>query len=273
MASVPAKYIKQKELDFDGEIFACMNLPFVIAGIEIHPPPLGVFSLLEVIDSPVVNDFANANAMDICRAFYIAYYRRDSSEYVREWVRQGGKKEHEKPLEWDIIVSKFADSLEVGKLELSDFVEFRNFLIKNSFTGYEMIPDSGGGSYMPYLFGAETIASFMITFNTSDIDKVLWEIPVCLAGHMAACVAKRNGVKGVDRPKCPEDRALQIKLADERELKGELHPWQIAEPDNGLYGLSAVQIKVRPEIKTEYNNILKEFLRAKRAKENNKCQS
>lgn len=270
MASVPAKYIKQKSIDFDGEIFACMGLPFVIAGIEIHPPSVGVFSLLEVIDSRIVNDVKNASAMDFCRALYIASKGKDSALEVREWVKQGGKKPHDNLLSFDVKVCEFADSHNLGNIDLAELYTFRSFLLENSFNGYEMIPDTGFGSFMPYLFGAQTIASIALTCGCPDIDKVLWEIPLCLVGHMAAVTAKRNGVKGVEIPKDEADTNLQIKLAEERELKGEFHPWQIAEPDNALYGLTEIQIKARPEIKSEFTKILKDFLRAKRLKENGK---
>lgn len=270
MASIPAKYIKQKSIDFDGEIFACMGLPFAIAGIEIPPPAIGVFSLLESIDSRVVNDIKNASAMDFCRALYIAHFGKESAADVREWIKQGGKQPHGKLLPFDVKICGFADKYKLGEIELPELYAFRSFLLENSFNGYEMIPDSGGGSFMPCLFGAQTIASIALTCGISDMNKVLWEIPLCLVGHMAAVTAKRNGVKGVEIPKDEADIKLQQKLADERELKGKLHPWQIAEPDNALYGLSEMQKKARPEIKTEFNNILKDFLRAKRLKQDGK---
>lgn len=268
MASVPAKYIKQKEIDFDGEIFDCLGLTFCIAGIEVKPVAIGVLALLEIIDSKIVNDVANASAMDFCRALYIASKGRESAEEVRAWVKAGGKEPHEQLLPWDIAICKFADEHKLGKVDLVELYNFRNFLLQNSFNGYEMIPSTDGGSYMPYLFGAETIASITLTCGITDMQKVLWEIPVCLVGHMAAVTAKRNGVKGVSRPKDEADRALQLKQADEREAKGELHPWQILEPDNPHYGLTGTQINARPAIKDEFNKILKQFLRDKRAKAN-----
>ena len=266
MASVPARYIKDKVVDYDGEIFACLNLPLEMAGLKIRPPSFLVFSLLETVDSLFIKDFSKCDAMDICRALYIAVHVENCAGDVKAWIEAGGKTKFkaDKPdtwLAWDKKISDWADENKLEKLALSDFVNFRNFLIANSFTGYEMIPDTGGGSYMPYLFGAETMASVVITAGYEAI----WKMPMCLVGHMAACKARSNGVKGIDRPKDEQDIKLQLKLACERETKGELHPWQIKEPDQ--YGPTEEQIKARPEVKTEWNTLLKAHLRAKREKE------
>jgi hypothetical protein len=267
---VPARYIKNKEVDFDGEIFACMNLPFCIAGLEIRPPAIGVFSLLEVIDSLFIKDFAKSDAMDFCRALYIAHCRKAAAEDVRGWIKQGGRenfrvKDPNVWIDWDRKVAKFADEINISSLSPADIAAFKNFLTENTFNGYDMIPDSGQSEWMPYLFGAETIASLMLTCGAAGIDEVIWEIPLCLVGHMAACTAKRNGIKGVARPQDETDMKLQFKLAYERESKGELHPWQIAEPENPNFELSEAQIKARPEIKAEHIALLEAKLANKRA--------
>jgi hypothetical protein len=51
-----------------------------------------------------------------------------------------------------------------------------------------------------------------------------------LLGHAVASNARQNGTKGVARPKDKADIRKQLILATAREYKGELHPWQIAEP-------------------------------------------
>ena len=290
MAHVPAQYIKYKKVDFDSEIFSCLNLPFYIGGyslgiwhwlfkdcrplpLEINPPSIGVFALLEVIDSKFIKDGANSDAIDFIRALYISYYGRETALEVREWVQSGGKdkfKFEDKStwLPWDFKLSLFSDKIHAEKISVEEIVNFRAFLIENTFNGYEMIPDSGQGTYLPYLFGAETLASVSMLAGKLNIpyEDVIWNVPLCLCGHIAACEAKRNGVKGVERPKDKEDIKLQFKLANEREARGELHPWQIAEPDNANFALSEKQIQARPEIKKEFTAILKAHLRAKRAK-------
>lgn len=290
MAHVPGRYIKYKKIDYDSEIFACLNLPFYVGGyslgmwhwlfknyrplpLEIQPPSIGVFSLLEIIDSKFIKDNAKSNAMDFIRALYIAYYGKNTALEVREWVQTGGKdkfsfNDRSTWLKWDYKLALFSDKIHADKISVDEISAFRKFLIENTFAGYEMIPDSGGGSYLPYLFGAETLASVSTLAGKLDIpyEEIIWNVPLCLCGHISACEAKRNGVKGVERPKDKADIKLQFKLANEREKAGELHPWQIAEPDNANFALSEMQMKARPEIKKEFTAILKAYLRAKRIK-------
>jgi len=285
MAEVPARFIKNKKIDFDSEIFSCLNLPFTVAGydgglfyrifknckplpLEIQPPSIGVFSLLEVIDSLFIKDFSNSDAMDFCRALYISYYRKDAALEVKEWVQSGGKSRFKADdvktwLFWDFKIAKFAEKIHAERLTLKDLIAFRNFLTVDTFSGYEMIPNMGGGAWMPYLFGAETIAGVAMVSEKLNIryDDVIWDVPLCLIGHIAACETRRNGVKGVTRPKDEDDIRLQLKLANEREAKGELHPWQISRPD--IYPLTAKQEKARPEIKKEYADAFKSFLKEK----------
>ena len=273
MAEVPARFIKNKVIDYEQEIFSCLNLPFRIAGyragffhrlfrdcrpnpLEINPPSVGVFSLLECIDSMFIKDFVKSDAFDFCRALYISYYGRDAAMEVKQWINEDGKKKF-KPLDkstwlfWDRKVALFADKINAGKLGIDDIVAFRKFLTVDTFAGYEMIPDSGG-SFMPYLFGAETIAGIAMMSEKLNCtyDQVIWDVPLCLIGQMTAVEAKRNGIKGISRPKDDADVKLQLKLAREREEKGQLHPWQIEFPE--IYPLTEKQKKIRPESEQEY---------------------
>lgn len=270
MAQVPAHYIKFKQIDYDAEIFAALSVPFVLAGLELAPPSIGVMSLLEVVDNPIFNEPQDATAFDFYRALFIASDGRKAAPLVRDWTLQGGKEKFnpEKKdtwLSWDREIEKFSDDHPVK--EASDIFRFREFLIANTFNGYEMIPDTCPSGHMPYVFGAETIAATlrMCAGLGMSKDQIIWDMPLCVVGHMAACEARKNGVKGVSRPKDEGDIKKQLADANERESKGELHPWQIKEPD--MYGLQESQIKARPEVKTEYNAILKACLKAKRAKE------
>jgi len=266
MAEVPAHYIKNKEIDFDGEIFSSMGLPVKFAGLSLLPPPIGVFSLLEIIESVFIQDFDKSEGMDCYRAFYIAYYRKKAACEVREWLDEGGlkdaKSKQKKPLlKWDKKVVKFAKKHE---LDLWEFARLKNFLLAVTFNGYEMIPSSGG-SGGSYFFGADTLAAIFRLAGPAanfDYDKIIWDLPLCLVGHLAAIEAKANGTKGVGRPKDLNDMKVQFKLANEREEKGELHPWQKAEP--GVYRPTKKQIKANPEINKEFNTCMKEFLKKQR---------
>lgn len=278
MAEVPARFIKNKEIDYEQEIFSCLNLPFLIAGykagffhrlfrdcrpvpLEIQPPSIGVFSLLECIDSMFIKDFSKSTAFDFCRALYIAYYRREAALEVKQWIHAGGKKQFKAEdsstwLFWDRKIALFADKIQAGKLGVDDIIAFRRFLTVDTFAGYEMIPNNSASPFMPYLFGAETIAGIATMGEKLNCtyDQVIWDVPLCLIGHIAAVEAKRNGVSGVSRPKDEEDIRLQLKLAREREEKGELHPWQLEYPE--IYPLTSKQKAIRPESEKEYNDAL-----------------
>lgn len=262
MAEVPAKYIKNKVIDFDGEIFASMGLPVKIAGLLLYPPSIGVFSLLETIDAIFIKDFEIANSMDLYRALYIMFKRKKAACEVRNWLQSGGREKfkienRDSWLPWDFKVAKFAKK---AKFDFWNFCELRKLATGVTFNGYEMIPSLGGGGG-EYLFGADAIASIFRLAGpvvNSDFEKVVWDLPLCLVGHIAALESQSNGVKGVCRPKDIDDMKLQFKLANEREKNGELHPWQIEQPH--VYRPNEKQIKANPEIKKEHNAAMKAYL-------------
>ena len=114
--------------------------------------------------------------------------------------------------------------------------------IGSALSGYQMIPDSGGKGGGLYLFGAPTIGSTIAGLAGAlggDAYALVWEVPLCLAGHVLAGRAAANGVKGVGRPKDRDDIRRQIADAKSREERGELHPWQRTAPSD--YPLSPRQ--------------------------------
>jgi len=265
MAQVPASYIKNKPVDYDGEIFACMQMPVVIAGLAVPPPSLGVFALLEVIESPVVADFAKAQAHDCLRALDIAVRRREAAEDVRQWAKNRDLYDPLDPSKWtawDIRIAKLAESPD---LRIADFALLRSHLMDVTFEGYGMIPQLGSGS-SPYLFGAEAIANMVRLCGATNMSygQLLWELPLCLVGHMAQIAARAAGVKGVSRPKDLADIKRQLKLADSRIRRGKLHPWQKKEPH--MYPLDNAQVEAHPEIEVEFNLAMKAYLARQRKK-------
>ena len=72
---------------------------------------------------------------------------------------------------------------------------------------------------------------------------------------MAAHV-RRQGTKGVGRKLDEAAVDREIAAAQEREKRGELHPWQIAAPES--YSPSEEQIKARPAIMADYERLLAE---------------
>jgi hypothetical protein len=265
MASVPANYIRWKEQDYDGEIFAALAIPVVIAGHTFRPPSVGVFALLEILDSKIVSDFEGAAIIDFYRAAYVMIFRENCAASVMQWKREGGAELFSGPAknwhQWDKDVCDYFANTDFRP---SDFIEFRKLLMGATFAGYEMIPDNGPSSHRPYLFGADTIAQICRNLSGMGITmrEMIWEAPLCLCGFISASAAKENGTKGVGRPKDPESIKSQIAEANEREERGELHPWQVEEPN--IYRPTEKQIKANPEIVKQHNLELKKYLKKMR---------
>lgn len=232
---VPGQYIAQADYQGDREIFACLDIPLMIDGQEIRPPSLGVWSLLEAFKCPFVNQFGTGLDLIHCfRALYINEYRESIASSVYNWIYEGVDEfDMSDDTTWstfDEAVLEYAANLSFDIKCPEHWYAIRMFF-DMSFNGYAMIPPSGGGS--AFLFGAETMGSVIAGIGSSfnmSINELLWETPMILLGHTTAATARNNGTKGVSRPKDPKDVRKQLILATAREYKGELHPWQIADP-------------------------------------------
>lgn len=264
MAQVPASYIKDKAVDFEAEIFACAGVSRTFCGVEVNPPSVGVLALLEVLNNQFIGAPADATVRDFTEALYVAKRRELAAPAVQEWAltrEEGPVFEVAKPATWtpwDRMVMDFWAEIS-PVFEPKVMSEFSTFMMGVTFDGYEMLPPSPSNA--KFIFGAEAIAGCVLR-GGRNVFEAVWRMPLCLSGHMAAIEARSNGVKGVSRPKDPTDVRDQLKAAAEREAKGELHPWQIAEPD--FYALEPAQAKARPEAKKEFNALLKACLRKKR---------
>jgi len=250
-ASVPASYIKTMEYDGDREIFGCLGVPLIVDGQRVKHPSLGVWALLESFECPFVDKFQEGLEIIHClRALYVNEYRSECAELVQEWV-YSDKVDFvsDDVTTWhafDVAVMDYATGLKFDINDSDNWWIIRN-MFSLAFNGYAMIP--GGGTGGAYLFGAESMGSVLSLLGGSgaSIDELLWNTPMVLLGHTTAAHAKANGVKGVCRAKCPEDRRKQLILAMAREHKGELHPWQERYPLD--YGLSRFQNKHKALVK------------------------
>ena len=135
-------------------------------------------------------------------------------------------------------------------------------LIDNAFSGFDMMPRSGGSTGL-FIYGAETIASNAFVccdkLNKS-FDEVMWETPLTLVGHINAINAMSLGVNGVGRRKDEDHLKYLFKRCKEWDKQDKMYPWQWLEPDT--YPLASYQNSRK--IKRDYD---------KRLKEVKKCQS
>lgn len=251
MAQVPTACVKDKPVNYEGEILAMLGEGVRVGGYHFRPPSLGVWALWEILDSPIIHSSEDATMGDYLRLLWVNAVRRDAVPVISEWVAV------EKPkvgtfCVLDDIVEEWA------KVYLVDEVlgeDVRNEIISQlplCYTGYETMPSTGGSAGM-WLFAGEAFGA-ICSESPAQCDTLIWDTPMTLHGHMTAHRAACNGVKGVGRPKDEEDIKEQLKLANEREMKGKLHPWQIEDPV--AFPLTAKQCEF-PATVMKYETLLK----------------
>lgn len=266
MSQVPASYIANEPIAYESEIFALLGTPRVFGGVTVRPPAVGVFALLEILDSTFISGNKGCDPVfAFVEALYVASRRQAVAESVQHWLATE-RISYEFPREfpdmndplgwcpWDDEVVNFGDQV-CGNIRPRDIPEFREFLIGPSFSGFGMIPARGGNNSQ-FCFGAETLANVINICGASGISPSVacWDTPMATVGHLAAVRAKAAGTKGVSRPKSLADIKLQCTLAGQRAARGELHPWQIAEPE--IFHLERDQVKADPGVQAKYDQLL-----------------
>jgi len=248
--TVPADYIKDKDVDMDLETFACLDGSVVVDGFSMRAPSLGVFAVLESFDCKAIGNPAEAGIEDWMRVFYVNHFREACVQDVQKWIADKGSEyvrdalpENEvdwhpfdkKVAEWamsDCFFSMLTDQDAKGVADrMQKAFKSISAWFDVCFTGFDMLPSgTAGGTHM---FGAEAIGSIIAgvggILNVS-YKQILWDTPITVVGHAVAAQAKSNGAEGVSRPKCPEDIKNQLKLAKETIHSGKLLPWQIDLP-------------------------------------------
>ena len=85
MATVPASYIKTAPIAWEAELAAAFGLPVRITGrLEMQHPPLGVWSMLEIIDSRFIKDPGDCDTLDVWRALYLLCNGRNALFAIAE---------------------------------------------------------------------------------------------------------------------------------------------------------------------------------------------
>jgi len=248
MASIPDRFIRDKRVDFEGEILSCYGVGIETHGINLPPLTLGVMSMLELLDNKLFKG-EEATWFDYGVVFYLLQNKEKALKKVASYV-----KGYKRPLERAVRFFIFRKRISI--LSMPRIKE----LIDSAFTGFDMLPRSGGGSGL-FLYGAETIAGTIFTvcekLNKSYED-VLWNTPLTLIGHIGAVNAIQSGVNGVGRRKDEEHLKFLFKCCKEWDKQEKLYPWQWLEPN--IYKLEAYQNS--RNIKIDYDKRLKEVKNA-----------
>jgi hypothetical protein len=237
MAHVPSVYIKDKEVNYEREIFAILGEGFRVGSFHFRPPCLGVWALWEILDSPVIHGSDDALVGDYLRMLWINDVRQAAVPVLSRWC-EAGKPGPNDTCELNESVIKWANDLPSEVTDASCMFKVAEQLAL-CYTGYETIPSSGDASGQ-YLFAGESFGAICAS-GVEHAETMIWHTPMTLHGHVTASRANAAGAKGVGRPKDPDDIKLQLKLANEREARGELHEWQEKQPL--AFPLSAEQCK------------------------------
>jgi hypothetical protein len=257
MAEIPQCYVKDKPVDYEREILAILGEGVRVDSWHFLPPSLGVWSLWEILDSPIIHGSEDATQGDYLRLLWVNAVRRDAVEHVALWTEVGKPKPGEcEVCELDDEVVKWAESF-LPPEALSEAVRDEVLAqLPLCYTGYERIPSTGGNTG-PWLFAGEAYGAICGS-STADYDTLIWDTPMALHGHVTAHMAASNGAKDIARPKDEEHIKEMLAETNEREKRGELHPWQIEDPRGVIgtnLGLSAEQCK-HPECVDRFEQLL-----------------
>ncbi len=257
---VPGCFIKNKEVDFDAEVYAAMGGSLPIGGFLVRPPSLGVFSLMETYESKFIADPAECEVMEFWRVLYINEHRQACLQEVMDWAYpdKGALFNAEDDSTWqsfDWSVYDWAKQVGLAH-DANDLTEaymeaYKWFNL--AFEGFDMIPGGEGNSEC--WFGADAIGSLSAALACS-VDDVLWNISMTAVGHKLAALCKQNGNEHVARKKDSDDMKLQFEEARERVKSGVMHPWQLEDPTQ--WPLEPVQVKHNAKLIDDWESLVKE---------------
>jgi len=229
--ALPAWYIKDKAINYPLEILAATGTALELEHggetVSIRPATLGFFMLLEWTGSLFFKSPRDAGIEDIAAAIVCA---------------NGGKSLF--PPDKHRIASmsrKLADKS--GGVIIFHSNTIFEWLLSTPYTGYEMLRNKGKERRPePFLFSGTSIAAIVnagAKYAGITQEQSIWEMPLTLAGHLIA--TNDCGTLDPARPKDEEDVKRKTEEAIQREIAGELHPWQEKYPE--LYPLSFRQAK------------------------------
>lgn len=247
---IPVRYVpnRKKKIDFDAEAAAFLAGAFFLQdGLEIPSPPMGYFTVLELITSNFFLQPLSCNEEDFFIAMALLLAGR-KAVFLADEYRKGRR---------ELLIQeaeKFA--AEHGECAIKEYEHILHEVLILPFEGLAMLPVENG-LQKEFIFDAEYLASLAgcVAMTTGgSIDSVLWDMPLLQAGHIRAFRARYEGNDRIERPDDPEAIKAALKEAEEREGKGELHPWQIAEPQK--YPPTEKQIQARFSIIAEHKELL-----------------
>lgn len=145
-----------------------------------------------------------------------------------------------------------------------DYPRLVRWILSVPFYGFNMRPKQPAPPRMCW-FDGEFFGGILAPaakLLATPVDALLWRTPLCTIGHAIAQQDASLGVKGVERP--PDEKVLKrmMREAAEREARGELHPWQYADPETNP--LSPAQFGANPALGPFYESLRAAFRKSGR---------
>lgn len=268
---IPENFIKLEKWDTDLELYSCFDIPLPVGDFPLRPFSIGVMALLETIDSDFIKNPDKADWFDLIRVLYINEHRDKCPGKVWQWIEAGGIENTidldnvDSLLPWDLELLIWGSANFPPELYTDKNLNLIYASVGAGFNGFRMIP--GTKTKTGILYGAETIGSMIVGASqclSCDYREILWDVPMAILGHAFAQYTRQNG-ESISRPPDVKDGRKQMKLAREREERGELHPWQILCPDP-TNAPTELQVSVHEGIIQEHCELL-ELYRTKKYSE------
>lgn len=242
---IPTWFIPIKPIDYESEVLQFIGTSRMFGKMELPAPYCCYYSILELFSSRFFTEPDKCDPVDVGKALLVLCKGKAALELVTSSL--WGDKQFEK------AGLKFYMKHE--KDILTFYGEIVQWILSLPAEGFDMLPAAGKNN-KPFWFDAEYLAwivSIVAQQTNESSGKILWEMPFLSAGHLIAAYCKNNGVKGVERKPDTEIMKQESKAAEEREAKGQLHPWQIKYPER--YEPSEQQINARVEIRKEWEEL------------------
>ena len=263
---IPAGLVPRAYVNYDAEARAVLGLPLVLSdGFEIPPFTAGRLIAWEVISTPFFLHSDTCDPLDAAASIVLATCdpaqipallaedRALAEQRTSEVQAQpGGLRAYPK------LKKAAADWLLAhGTALAADYQRIVEWLLVTPATGF-LMRDQGKPAaprewWFDGTFAGGVLAPACRMLGCS-FNEILWYIPLCVVGHAVAQHDASVGVKGIERP--PDRAALDrmMKEAEERERRGELHPWQYLDPIN--YPLTQTQAEANPDLIGRWQDIV-----------------
>ena len=257
---IPVHLVPRAFVDFDMEQLQILGLPFCLPdGFCVPPLTPARLMALEIVcsdfflhpDTCTQLDAAAALVLISCDRTLVQELTSAALPTVSVGCTNGdtSASEAERTTSAPLAVAAAAFLHAHGDAMLADYTRLVRWCIEVPFYGFDMIPKTPGGQpsecWFDGVFAGSVVAQAAKILAT-PVDRVLWDTSLCLVWHTIAQHAAAYGVKHIERP--PDEAALKAMMeeAAARESRGELHPWQYADPFS--YALTAAQADANPAL-------------------------